>query len=41
MGAIMYTMTCTRYDVAYALGITTRYQADIEEKHWKMVMIIR
>ncbi|KAK2972394.1 hypothetical protein RJ640_010831 [Escallonia rubra] len=40
VGAIMYTMTCTRPDVAYALGVTSRYQADPGEEHWKVVKTI-
>ena len=28
VGAIMYTMTCTHPNVAYALGVTSRYQAN-------------
>ncbi|XP_070054655.1 secreted RxLR effector protein 161-like [Nicotiana tomentosiformis] len=30
-------MTCTRLDVAYALGVTSRYQENHGEEHWKMV----
>lgn len=37
VGAIMYTMTCTRPDVAYALGVVSRYQANPGEEHWKVV----
>ena len=40
VGAIMYTMTCTRPDVAYALGVTSRYQANPGEEHWKVVKTI-
>ncbi|XP_070036302.1 secreted RxLR effector protein 161-like [Nicotiana tomentosiformis] len=40
MGAIIYTMTCTRPDVAYALGGTSRYQANPGEEHWKLVKTI-
>ncbi|XP_072062066.1 secreted RxLR effector protein 161-like [Arachis hypogaea] len=40
VGAIMYTMTCTRPDVAYALGVASRYQANPGEEHWKMVKSI-
>ena len=34
---IMYAMLCTRPDVAYALGIVSRFQADPREDHWKAV----
>ena len=35
VGSIMYAMLCTRADVAYALGIVNRFQADPEKDHWK------
>ena len=35
IGSIMYAMLCTRPDVAYALGIVSRFQADPGEDHWK------
>ena len=37
IGSIMYAMLCTRPDVAYALGIVSRFQADPGEDHWKAV----
>ena len=37
VGSIMYAMLCTRPDVAYALGIANRFQADPGEDHWKAV----
>ena len=37
---IMYAMICTRPDVAYSLGIVSRYQSNLEENHWKVVKII-
>ena len=33
VGLIMYTMLCTRPDVAYALGIISRFQTDLGEDH--------
>ena len=33
VGSIMYAMLCTRPDVAYALGIASRFQADPGEDH--------
>ena len=33
VGSIMYVMLCTRPDVAYALGIAIRFQADPREDH--------
>ena len=37
VGSIMYAMLCTRPDVTYALDIVSRFQADPEEDHWKVV----
>ncbi|XP_070026657.1 secreted RxLR effector protein 161-like [Nicotiana sylvestris] len=38
--ALMYTMTCARPDVAYALIVTSRYQTNPGEEHWKAVKTI-
>ena len=35
--SIIYAMLCTRPDVAYALGIVSRFQADPDKDHWKIV----
>ena len=35
--SIMYVMTCMRLDVAYSLGVVSRYQSDPDENHWKVV----
>ena len=40
MESIMYIMTCTISDIAYSLGVVSRYQSDPEENHWKAVKII-
>ena len=40
IGSIMYAMICTRPDVAYALSVTSRFQADPGEKHWEAVKCI-
>ncbi|XP_070029722.1 secreted RxLR effector protein 161-like [Nicotiana sylvestris] len=40
VGAIMYTMTCTRPNVAYTLGVTSRYQSNLGEEYWKVVNTI-
>ena len=37
IGSIMYTMLYTRLDVAYALGIVSRFQADSGENYWKLL----
>ena len=40
VGSIMYAMTCTRPDVAYSLGIVSRYQSYPSEAYRKVVKII-
>ena len=40
IGSIMYAMLCTRPDVAYAISLTSRYQADPGESHWAAVKTI-
>ena len=40
VGSIMYAMTCTRLDVAYSLGVVSRYQSDPRQNHWKVVKAI-
>ena len=40
VGSIMYAMICIRLDVAYSLGVVSRYQSDPEKNHWKVVKII-
>ena len=37
VGSVMYSMTCTRPDVAHAISITSRYQGNPGEKHWVVV----
>ena len=37
VGSIIYAMPCTMPDVAYALGIVSRFQTDPREDHWKAV----
>ena len=36
----MYVMMCTRSDVAYSLGIVSRYQPNPDENHWKIAKAI-
>ena len=40
IGSIMYAMTCTRPDLAYAVSITGRYQQNPGEPHWIAVKTI-
>jgi hypothetical protein len=38
--SIMYKIICTRPDVSYAFRITSRYQSNPGESHWKIVKSI-
>ncbi|KAL0427592.1 UNVERIFIED_CONTAM: hypothetical protein Slati_2934000 [Sesamum latifolium] len=40
VGSIQYDVQCTRPVVAYALSVTSRYQACTEEAHWGAVKSI-
>ncbi|KAL0439001.1 UNVERIFIED_CONTAM: hypothetical protein Slati_2383100 [Sesamum latifolium] len=40
VGTIQYDVQCTRPDVAYALSVTSRYQACAGEAHWGAVKSI-
>ena len=37
VGSIMYDMMCTRPDVSYALSVTSKFQANLGESHWKTI----
>ncbi|KAK4353214.1 hypothetical protein RND71_028732 [Anisodus tanguticus] len=37
IGSIMYAMTCTRPDVAFALSMTCKFQQNSGKEHWKAV----
>ena len=34
VGSIMYTMICTRPDLAHAISVTSRYMSDPGKEHW-------
>ncbi|KAL0295361.1 UNVERIFIED_CONTAM: Retrovirus-related Pol polyprotein from transposon TNT 1-94 [Sesamum radiatum] len=40
VGSIQYAVQCTRPDVAYALSVTSRYQACVGKAHWDAVKSI-
>ncbi|KAL0315137.1 UNVERIFIED_CONTAM: Retrovirus-related Pol polyprotein from transposon TNT 1-94 [Sesamum calycinum] len=40
VGSIQYAAQCTRPDIAYALSVTSRYQACAGEAHWTAVKTI-
>ena len=33
-GSLMYTMVCTRPDIALTMSITSRYQSNLDEEYW-------
>ncbi|PKI72505.1 hypothetical protein CRG98_007108 [Punica granatum] len=37
IGSLMYTMLCTRPDIAYAVSVTSRYQSNPGPDHWTVV----
>ena len=36
----MYVIICIRSDMAYSLGVVSRYQSDPGENYWKVVKTI-
>ena len=38
--SIMYTMLCTRPDVTFALSVTSRFAAKLDERHWEAMKYI-
>ena len=34
IGSLMYTMLCIRPDIALAVSVTSRYQANLNEEYW-------
>ena len=37
VGSIMYAMICTRPDIAYAVGMVSKYMSNPGKKHWEAV----
>ena len=40
VGSIMYVMICTKSNIAYSLGVVSRYESDPKENYWKVVKTI-
>ena len=37
VGSLMYAMVCTRIDIAYSVGVVSRFLANPGKQHWKVV----
>ncbi|MCO5601485.1 hypothetical protein L7F22_055606 [Adiantum nelumboides] len=37
VGSLMYAMVATRPDIAYAVGVVSRYMSNLGKKHWEAV----
>ena len=37
VGCLMYAMVCTRPDLAYAVGVVSRFMSNPGEAHWAVV----
>lgn len=37
VGSLMYGMTCTRPDIAFAMCVVSRYMSDLGKPHWEAV----
>ena len=36
MGSIVYVMLCTKPNIAYVVSVTSRYQSNLGDEHWKV-----
>ncbi|CAM8878001.1 unnamed protein product [Rhodiola kirilowii] len=37
IGSLMYSMVCTRLDIAHAVGVVSRFMGNLKKKHWEAV----
>ena len=35
VGSLMYAQVCTRLDIAFVVGVFSRYLSDLGQSHWK------
>lgn len=40
VGSLMFTMICTRPDIAHVVGVVSRYMAEPGREHWEAVKMI-
>ena len=37
VGSLMYAIVCTRYDIAHAVGVVSRFLSNPDKEHWVAV----
>jgi hypothetical protein len=37
VGSLMYAMVCTRFHIAHAVEVLSRYMSKLGKKHWKTI----
>ena len=37
VGSLMYAIVCTRYDIAHAVGVVSRFLSNPDKEHWVVV----
>ncbi|GKB48666.1 zinc finger, CCHC-type containing protein [Tanacetum coccineum] len=40
IGCLMYAMTCTRHDIAFAVGKLSRYTSNPSTQHWQAIQLV-
>ena len=40
VGSLMYAMVCSRPDIAHAVGVVSRYMANLGTAHWEAVKCV-
>ena len=40
IGSLIYPMKCTRLYICFVVGLVSRYQSNLGEKYWKVIMRI-
>ena len=40
VGSLIYTMVCTRPDIAHVVGVISRFMSNPEKQHWEAVKCI-
>ena len=37
VGSLMYAMVCTKPDITHAVGVVSKYMANLGKEHWEAV----